>query len=114
MSWRFCIVTLLLSFVCLARWNYLSLLDCLLGFCPVSIKAALGSVTYKSWSNSCDSLCMTMSMNKALRLDPHVSCLIRPVTIILPFLIIMQHFERVLCSSSLHLFDQKYRKTVIL
>ncbi len=29
-------------------------LDCLLGFCPVSIKAALGSATYKSWSSSCD------------------------------------------------------------
>ncbi len=29
-------------------------------------------------------------------------------------LIIMQHYESVLCSSSLHLFDQKYRNIIIL
>ncbi len=25
----------------------------------------------------------------------------------------MQHYESVLCSSSLHLFDQKYRKNIV-
>jgi len=30
--------------------------------------------------------------------------------ILLPFLIIMQNYESVLCSSSLHLFDKKTKK----